>query len=217
VSSATSGARNEHQAARQQLSIGAETMQTVSVPNASSKSGDHSQSPGVTNSGSEPNSKEAAWEAQLARLAAYKAVHGDCNVRKGWAEDPRLGSWVIDQRKRKRQLDRGEHSHGMTVERAARLTALGLVWDPGRGTLGQFEVPVKVSPARSQPAGRSRRNAGGTQKMQIPLVGAEVEVLFTEPLDGFKRWAVGEVIQSDEAQVRNIPSWPRSWANFSLF
>ena len=54
-------------------------------------------------------------------------------------------------------------------------------------------------------------------KMQIPPVGAEVEVLFTEPLDGSKRWAVGEVIQSDEAQVRNIPRWPRSWANFSLF
>jgi hypothetical protein len=34
----------------------------------------------------------AAWEAQLARLAAYKAEHGDCNVPQRWAEDPQLGS-----------------------------------------------------------------------------------------------------------------------------
>jgi hypothetical protein len=39
-----------------------------------------------------------AWEAQLARLAAYKAARGDCNVPKGWPEDPRLGTWVNAQR-----------------------------------------------------------------------------------------------------------------------
>jgi hypothetical protein len=72
---------------------------------------------------------EGAWEAQLARLAAYKAAHGDCNVSGRWAEDPRLGRWVMMQRGLKRKLDRGEHSGGMTVQRAARLTALGLVWN----------------------------------------------------------------------------------------
>ena len=74
--------------------------------------------------------KEEAWEAQLARLAAYKVAHGFCNVPRGWAEDPGLGDWVSKQRMRKRKLDRGEPSEGMTAERAARLTALGLVWDP---------------------------------------------------------------------------------------
>jgi hypothetical protein len=72
------------------------------------------------------------WEVQLARMAAYKAAHGDCNVPKRWAEDPRLGTWVNTQRHLKRKLDRGEPSNGMTAERAARLTALGLVWDPPR-------------------------------------------------------------------------------------
>jgi hypothetical protein len=189
-------------------------MQTVSVPNASSKSGDHRQSPGATNNGGEP--KEAAWEAQLARLAAYKVARGDCNVPTRWPMDPALGNWVKNQRTYKRWLDCGEPSKGMTAERAARLTALGLVWDLRRGSgqdlptdaevarVAQLEVAAKNSSARS-PTGRGRRNAGGTRKMQIPLVGAEVEVLFTER-DGSKRWAVGEVIQSDEAQVRKIPS-----------
>jgi hypothetical protein len=70
------------------------------------------------------------WETQLARLAAYKAGHGDCKVPWGWVEDPRLASWVSNQRGGKRKLDRGEPSPGMTAERAARLTALGFVWEP---------------------------------------------------------------------------------------
>jgi hypothetical protein len=71
----------------------------------------------------------SGWEAQFARLVAYKAAHGDCSVPiKGWAEDPRLGRWVSNQRMLKRKLDRGESSEGMTAERAARLTAIGFVW-----------------------------------------------------------------------------------------
>jgi hypothetical protein len=68
--------------------------------------------------------------AQLARLAAYKEAHGDCNVPRGWAGDPRLARWVTKQRVLKRQLDRGEPSQGMTADRAERLAALGFVWDP---------------------------------------------------------------------------------------
>ena len=68
---------------------------------------------------------EAAWEAQLAKLAAYKAAHGDCKVPQRWAEDPRLGSWVDNQRKRKKALDRGKYGDGMTAARAAKLEALG--------------------------------------------------------------------------------------------
>jgi hypothetical protein len=75
------------------------------------------------------NSSEAAWEAQLARLAAYKAAHGDCSVPKGWAEDPRLANWVQNQLAAKLVLDRGERSKGMTAERVARLAALGFVLD----------------------------------------------------------------------------------------
>ena len=70
------------------------------------------------------------WEAQLARLASYKAARGDCKVPQGWAEDPQLSSWVNDQRTLKRKLDRGEPSDGMTAMRAARLMALGFDWSP---------------------------------------------------------------------------------------
>ena len=78
---------------------------------------------------------DAAWEEKLVRLEAYKAEHGDCSVPRGWSEDPRLGKWVVDQRGRKRKLDRGEPSKGMTAERAARLAALGFVWEGSRNHL----------------------------------------------------------------------------------
>ena len=51
---------------------------------------------------------QAAWESQLACVAAYKAEHGECNVPRGWAENLRLGRWVHNQRQYKRKLDRGQ-------------------------------------------------------------------------------------------------------------
>ena len=91
---------------------------------------------------------EATWEAQLTRLAAYKAEHGDCGVPRNWPEDPRLSRWVHTQRIHKRKLDRGESSHGMTAKRAARLTAHGLAWDPCSGGKSQVEAEWEVQLSR---------------------------------------------------------------------
>jgi hypothetical protein len=55
-------------------------------------------------------------------------VHGDCSVPFSWAEDPQLGGWVSKQRKRKKALDRGDPSPGMTAARVARLEVLGFAW-----------------------------------------------------------------------------------------
>jgi hypothetical protein len=79
----------------------------------------------------------AGWEAQLAKLKDYKRRHGDCNVPRKWAEAPGLGVWVNTQRTRKKKLDRGEPSEGMTVARAAKLEALGFNWAPVRGGAAQ--------------------------------------------------------------------------------
>jgi hypothetical protein len=70
-------------------------------------------------------------------------------VPQGWAEGPVLGRWINDQRQRKRKLDRGESGEGMTAERAAKLEALGLVWDPPNGSNKQRnEVQWEVQLAR---------------------------------------------------------------------
>jgi hypothetical protein len=66
------------------------------------------------------------WATQFAKLEAYKMHHGDCIVPRDWAEDPALVKWVSKQRQNKRKLDAGKPMHGMTAERVAQLTALGL-------------------------------------------------------------------------------------------
>ena len=76
------------------------------------------------------NRDDAGWERWLAKLKAHKRAHGDCSVPKGWAEDPRLATWVCAQRQYKKKLDRGEPSEGMTAARVVKLEALGFAWDP---------------------------------------------------------------------------------------
>jgi hypothetical protein len=86
---------------------------------------------------------DASWETQLAKLKAYKAAHGDCNVPRCWTEDPRLGRWVDKQRELKRKLDRGEPSEGMTAVRVAKLEALGFTWELSVGRPDNWEMRLK--------------------------------------------------------------------------
>ena len=75
-----------------------------------------------------PSPNDILWDAQFARLEAYKAVHGDCNVPWRWVEDKALAKWVNSQRRAKKTFDRD--GSGTTPSRVARLTELGFVWAP---------------------------------------------------------------------------------------
>jgi hypothetical protein len=105
-----------------------------------------------------------AGEGWLAKLAADKAAHGDCNVPKRSTGAERetaeeretgldsLGGWVSQQRKLKRKLDRGEPSRGMKAARAARLTALGFAWDRGGAVRGTGRRRKAAAAAAAGPA-----------------------------------------------------------------
>ena len=74
-----------------------------------------------------------AWEESLASLAAYKAKHGHCRVKK---RDGKLGRWVANQRARRGEAGR----HGSTVEKVAQLDALKFVWKvPADGLTANWE------------------------------------------------------------------------------
>lgn len=45
-----------------------------------------------------PKKKDAKWLATLEKLKEYKKVHGNCVVPRGFSPDPRLASWVAEQR-----------------------------------------------------------------------------------------------------------------------
>jgi hypothetical protein len=71
---------------------------------------------------------DTGWEVQLAKLRKYRCKHGDCNVPRGWAEDPTLANWVSDQRWGKKKLDRGDLRQGVMAARVAKLDAIGFAW-----------------------------------------------------------------------------------------
>jgi hypothetical protein len=93
-----------------------------------------------------------SWEAQLARLVAYKAEHGDCNVPQGWAEDRKLATWVHTQRR----------SEGMTEERAATLTVLGFIFWSAADVAWEAQLArLAAYKAEHGDCGIPRRRRGG--------------------------------------------------------
>jgi hypothetical protein len=63
---------------------------------------------------------DTSWEERFAELTAFKATHGHCNVPIGWSENPQLGTWVNEQRKRKKKGT-------LSGNRTQRLNEIGLV------------------------------------------------------------------------------------------
>jgi len=67
-------------------------------------------------------SDEASWESFFEELVVYKGEHGDCNVPNRYNANRALGSWVGNQRSRRRQ---GK----LRKERIVRLDEIGFIWD----------------------------------------------------------------------------------------
>ncbi len=62
----------------------------------------------------------ALWESRFEALTRFRAIHGHCSVPK--TTDVQLATWVVAQR----QLNK---SGQLSEKRAAKLTALGFIWD----------------------------------------------------------------------------------------
>jgi len=74
------------------------------------------------------NTSEATWLERLKQLTAYQNEYGDCNVPKGFEENPELSNFVQNQRKQFKQYVKGENSGGMTRERIHALQQIGFNW-----------------------------------------------------------------------------------------
>ena len=90
------------------------------------------------------HANEAGWEAMRAKLVAFKAEHGHCRVPKIHTADLKLGRWVARQRVYKKKLDAGDSNPRMTVEREAKLEALGLEWVLGSGMWKRLWLSKRV-------------------------------------------------------------------------
>ena len=85
----------------------------------------NSEAAGRKGPSSEGGVLEQRWWMRFEELEEYKEAHGDCNVPKGWIENPKLGNWVHKQRERYKE---GK----MDPEREYWLTTLGFTWGEHR-------------------------------------------------------------------------------------
>jgi hypothetical protein len=83
------------------------------------------------------NGYATSWEARLSELADYRKIHGHCNVPTRYSKNPKLGTWVTNQRSHYRLHLKGETS-SMTPFRIQALENLGFEWKStiiwGKGT-----------------------------------------------------------------------------------
>ena len=68
------------------------------------------------------NDFDKHWNERLEQLQAYNDEHGDCNVPQNYAQNPQLGMWVINQRRRKGKL---------SDQRRELLEEIGFQWTVG--------------------------------------------------------------------------------------
>lgn len=68
------------------------------------------------------------WENQYQNLVEYKAEHGDCIVPRGYLLNPKLASWVAEQRKQYKLFHRNQDT-SMTQDRILLLDEIGFVWN----------------------------------------------------------------------------------------
>jgi len=75
-----------------------------------------------------PKKKDIKWMNTLQQLKEYRKVHGDCLVPRGFDSNPRLASWVAEQRKQYKLLSDGKQS-SITLERISLLNEIDFAWN----------------------------------------------------------------------------------------
>jgi len=73
---------------------------------------------------------DIAWEEKFRALSAFKKRYGHCNVPSKFKGDPELGSWLVNQRQRRRL---GK----LPIDRFKRLDSLGVNWNASRSKARQ--------------------------------------------------------------------------------
>jgi len=132
-------------------------------------------------------SQEERWEAQLKELAAYKDIHGDCNVPQGWEERPELAAWVHTQRvarktgkmkaSRKKKLDELEFEWAIILTPAKRQAG---------GTAGKSGKKFKIG----KPQGTPQSSSFGVEVRNLRLPGPRGEGFAT--VDGRPVMGLGQ-------------------------
>ena len=91
--------------------------------------------------------KDVRWLSNLEQLKEYKKKYGDCVVPRGFSANPKLASWVAEQRKQRKLLSDGKQS-SMIPERIALLDELGFVWNAQEAAWDRQLADIKAFQAK---------------------------------------------------------------------
>ena len=110
------------------------------------------------NSNNNMRKKDSKWMVTYQELLAYRAQHGDCLVPRGYPPNPRLASWVAEQRKQyKLKLD--GRSSSITDDRVQLLNQIHFAWNAQESAwarhLGHGRQSRSHAPAAPAPCGRN--------------------------------------------------------------
>ena len=72
--------------------------------------------------------KDSKWMITYQELLAYRAQHGDCVVPRGYPPNPRLASWVAEQRKQYK-LNLDGRASSITDDRVQLLNQIHFAWN----------------------------------------------------------------------------------------
>ena len=108
---------------------------------------------------------DAAWDREFQQLVSFRKKHGHCDVPSVWPKNPNLGSWVANQRHRKKM---GK----MPPYRVKRLEELGFKWS----IYGQADEPIRKAVAKPAPA--ARRPAAEEHEERLYNLGRGVYVQY---------------------------------------
>jgi hypothetical protein len=68
------------------------------------------------------------WNIKYKQLRQYRMVKGDCQVSKGYKQNPKLGTWVHNQRSHYGNVQTGKKGQKITQERIEKLDSIGFFW-----------------------------------------------------------------------------------------
>lgn len=86
--------------------------------------------------GTSRGKKDEKWMAVLKQLVEYKKENGSCLVPRGYSLNPRLASWIAEQRKQYKLFKDGRAS-SMTSERISLLNSLAFAWSAQQAAWGK--------------------------------------------------------------------------------
>ena len=68
------------------------------------------------------------WSIRFQELREYRMMNDDCKVPQNFKENPKLGIWVKEQRKRYNNVQTGKGNKRIAPERIAKLDRIGFNW-----------------------------------------------------------------------------------------